>query len=222
MTYSLKPLLPWFSNFIYSMKRLQGIRMMKFSQVENQKWPLLLKIANPLKSFFFLQNHLVHLAEILYRALVGPCSRIRSQWPTSCFCVQFCQNANISWNAEQNLVPFSRNDLQMESFQIYVTEWAVQDGCQLLSLKIAKTWKWQSQEPLNEFRPILCHQSPYMKLLQFFTIWPLKMAASSVTKNSVKRETDNISKLPSGFCQNTCHADAFIMFLMWRDKADLT
>ena len=39
--------------------------------VECQKWPLLLKIAKPLKSQLFLRNHLVYLAEILYRALVG-------------------------------------------------------------------------------------------------------------------------------------------------------
>ena len=29
--------------------------------------------------------------------------------------------AQISWNAQQNLVTFNQNDLQMVSFQIYVT-----------------------------------------------------------------------------------------------------
>ena len=42
--------------------------MIKFYLVENQKWPLLLKIAKPLKSTF-LQNHLIYLAEILCRDL---------------------------------------------------------------------------------------------------------------------------------------------------------
>ena len=46
MAYSLKSLHPWFSNFTCSMTRLQGFRMIKFMLVGNQKWPLLLKIAN--------------------------------------------------------------------------------------------------------------------------------------------------------------------------------
>ena len=50
MTYSLKPLHPWFSNFTYSMTRLQGFWMIKFRLVGNKEWPLLLKIAKPLKS----------------------------------------------------------------------------------------------------------------------------------------------------------------------------
>ena len=37
----------------------------------DQKWPLLLKIAKQIKSTFF-QNHMIYLAEILYRVLVGP------------------------------------------------------------------------------------------------------------------------------------------------------
>ena len=48
-------------------------------------------------------------------------SRIRSQWLTSCLWALFCLNANISWKAEQNLVTFNQNDLQMELSQIYVT-----------------------------------------------------------------------------------------------------
>ena len=37
MTYSLKTLQPWFSNFTCSMMRLEGFRMIKFSLVVNQK-----------------------------------------------------------------------------------------------------------------------------------------------------------------------------------------
>ncbi|MEW8487965.1 MAG: hypothetical protein AB2705_22550 [Candidatus Thiodiazotropha sp.] len=33
----------------------------------------------------------------------------------------FCHNITTSGQAEQNLVTFNQNDLQMESFQIYVT-----------------------------------------------------------------------------------------------------
>ena len=145
MTYSLKPLHPWFLNFTYSMTRLQGFRMIKFRLVGNQKWPLLLKIAKPLKSTFcqepldiFGWNFVKTISCILIFRL--------SKWKksiaeldhndlpgTSCLCAQFCLNANISWNAEQNLVTFNQNDLQMEFFQIYVTfffhKLTIQNGC---------------------------------------------------------------------------------------------
>ena len=52
MTYSLKPLYPWVSNFTCSITRLQGFRRMKFSVCENRNLPLLLKVAKPLKSTF--------------------------------------------------------------------------------------------------------------------------------------------------------------------------
>ena len=52
MTYSLKPLHPGIFNFICSMIRLQGFRIVKFSLVENSRWPLLLKIAKLIKSSF--------------------------------------------------------------------------------------------------------------------------------------------------------------------------
>ena len=52
MTYSLKPLHPWILNFICSMIRLQEFRIVKFSLVENSRWPPLLKIAKLLKSSF--------------------------------------------------------------------------------------------------------------------------------------------------------------------------
>ena len=52
MTYSLKSLHPWFSNLTCSMTRLQGFRKIKFRLLGNQIWPLLLKIAKPLKSTF--------------------------------------------------------------------------------------------------------------------------------------------------------------------------
>ena len=45
--------------------------MIKFSMAQNQKRQLLLKIANPLKSAFSPEP-LDILAEVLYRALVGP------------------------------------------------------------------------------------------------------------------------------------------------------
>lgn len=56
----------------------------------------------------------------------------------------------------------------------------------LLSVVIKnwKTWKWQ--ESSNEFRPILWQNDPGMKLFQFFTQWPSKMATSAITKNSEK------------------------------------
>ena len=54
-----------------------------------------------------------------------------SQWRTSCLRALFCQNANISWNTERNLVRFIQNDLKVEYFQIY-------DRRRLLLLEIAK------------------------------------------------------------------------------------
>ena len=49
MTYSLKPLHPWILNFIWSMITLQGFKIVKFSRVEDSRWPLLLKIAKLIK-----------------------------------------------------------------------------------------------------------------------------------------------------------------------------
>ena len=46
MTYSLKPLHPWISNFICSFS------LIKFKRAENSRWPPLLKIAKLLKSPF--------------------------------------------------------------------------------------------------------------------------------------------------------------------------
>ena len=71
MIYSLKPLRPWFSNFPCIMTRLQGFRIIKFRLVWNQKWPRLLKIAEPLK-LTFPPEPLVYLAKISYTALVAP------------------------------------------------------------------------------------------------------------------------------------------------------
>ena len=47
MTFSLKPLHPWFSNFTCRMTRLQGFRLIKFRLVGNKKWPLLLSSFSP-------------------------------------------------------------------------------------------------------------------------------------------------------------------------------
>ena len=47
-----KTLHPWSPNFTCSMTRLQGFKKIKFSLVENRKWPLSLKIGKPLKSTF--------------------------------------------------------------------------------------------------------------------------------------------------------------------------
>ena len=52
MTHFLKPLYIRFSNFRCSVTRLQGFRMIKFSLVKNPRWPSILKIAKPMKSFF--------------------------------------------------------------------------------------------------------------------------------------------------------------------------
>ena len=49
MTYSLKPLHPRILNFICSMIRLQGFRIIKFSRIEIPRWTPLLKIAKVLK-----------------------------------------------------------------------------------------------------------------------------------------------------------------------------
>ena len=53
LTFSLKPLHPWILNFICSKIRLQGFRIVKFSVVENSRWPQLLKIAKLLKNAIF-------------------------------------------------------------------------------------------------------------------------------------------------------------------------
>ena len=53
----------------------------------------------------------------------------------------------------------------MESFQIT----AIQDGRRMQLIKKQKHDTDNSQEPLNEIGPILCHRRPRMKLLQYFT-----------------------------------------------------
>ena len=52
MTYSLKQPHRWFSNHICSMMMLQGFKLIKISPVENPKWPLMLKMAELVKSTF--------------------------------------------------------------------------------------------------------------------------------------------------------------------------
>ena len=91
MTYSLKPLHPWILNFICSMIRLQGFRIVKFSQVENSRWPPLLKIAKLIKSSVSPERHGIFGWNFVWSIsrtlmLIGIklkkiCSRIRSQWP---------------------------------------------------------------------------------------------------------------------------------------------
>ena len=137
---------------------------------------MLLKIAYHLNQLF-LKNHLIYLAETSYWALVGSwClellkwkkiySRIRSQWHTFYLRVLFCLNANISWDAEHNLLTFNQNDLQMELFLIYVTGKSKRAVAAVA--KIVKTWKRQLSRTLDDIRPTLCHISPRKKLLQLF------------------------------------------------------
>ena len=40
------------------------------------------------------------------------------------------------------------------------------------------------------------------------------MAASAIIKNSESMKQTISHELPHGFCQNMCHTDAFIEFLM--------
>ena len=61
----------------------------------------------------------------------------------------------------------------------------------------------------------------YVTIYNFFTNWPYKMAASAITKNGDNMKQTISHELPNGFCQNICHADAFI-FLMLRHIAGVT
>ena len=91
MTYSLKPLHPWILNFIRSMIRLQGFRIIKLSWVSNSRWPPLLKLAKLLKSPFsperqgiFGWNFIWSISRTLMFIDIKMkkiCSGIRSQWP---------------------------------------------------------------------------------------------------------------------------------------------
>ena len=176
--YSLKPLHLWFSNFICSSMRLQGFRIIKFRLVENHNWPLLLKIGKPLNSTFlpepldiFGWNFVYSISWTLIFRIIKMkkkiYSRIRSQWPTFCLHALFCLNANILWNAEQNLVMFSQNDLQMELFQIYVTG--------QFKIKIAKTWKWQFSRTFEWIQTnIISHKSSHEATAIFSQIDNLK------------------------------------------------
>ena len=56
----------------------------------------------------------------------------------------------------------------------------------------------------------------------FYTNRPSKMAASALTKKSENINQTISHELPSGFCQNMCHTDAFIEFLMLRHKTGAT
>ena len=90
-TYSLKPLHPWILNFICSMIRLQSFRIVKFSRVENSRWPPLLKIAKLLKSPFSperlgifgwnLVSNFSRTLMLIDIKIKKFCGGIRSQWP---------------------------------------------------------------------------------------------------------------------------------------------
>ena len=58
--------------------------------------------------------------------------------------------------------------------------------------------------------------------LFFYTNLPSKMAASAINKNSQNRKQTISHELPNRFCQNMCHTDAFIEFLMRMHKAGAT
>ena len=45
-----------FSNFIWSMTRLQDFRMVKFSQVENPRWPQFLQTTAPMVLKFHMEH----------------------------------------------------------------------------------------------------------------------------------------------------------------------
>ena len=60
-----------------------------------------------------------------------------------------------------------------------------------------------------------------MELIQIYVTFS-KTAASVITKNSENIEQAISHELPNGFCQNTCHTDDFIEFLMRRHKAGAT
>ena len=70
MTYSLKPLHPWFSKFHMQHDEAAGLQNDEISLVEHQTWSLLLKIAKPLNSAFSSEPLDIYLTEILYRALI--------------------------------------------------------------------------------------------------------------------------------------------------------
>ena len=90
MIYSFKPLHPLILNFICSMVRLRGFRTVKFSRVENSRWPPLLKIAKLIKSWFspeqlgiFGWNFVWSISRILMWIGIKMkkiISGIRSQW----------------------------------------------------------------------------------------------------------------------------------------------
>ena len=96
MTYSLKPLHPCVSNFMYSMIRLQDIRIVKFSLFENSRLPQILKIAKLIKSLFSPErldilgwNCVWSISRTLMMNLTKMkkiCCRIGSQWPFKNLC----------------------------------------------------------------------------------------------------------------------------------------
>ena len=85
--------------------------------------------------------------------------------------------SNIEYTLWKCWTEFSHIQLEWSAHGVVsnLCDSTIQDGHWLLLLKITKYENDNSQEPLNEFKPILCHISPRMKLLHFFTNWPPKM-----------------------------------------------
>ena len=91
MTFSLKSLHLWISDFTCSMIRMQGFRPVKVSLIENTRWPSVLKKAKPLKSTFspewlgiFGWNFVCRIFGTLVLSDIRMkkiCCGIRSQWP---------------------------------------------------------------------------------------------------------------------------------------------
>ena len=81
---------------------------------------------------------------------------------------------------------------------------------------------WNIEQNLVRFNQNDLQMELFQIYVTFYTKWPSKMAASASTKNSENIKQTISHELPNGFCQNMCHTDAFIEFLMWRHKAGPT
>ena len=80
----------------------------------------------------------------------------------------FCLNASISWNAEQNLVTFNQNDLQMESFQIYVTFFTNWQS-KMAASAVTKNSKNIKQTISHELPNGFCQKMSYDAFIEFPT-----------------------------------------------------
>ena len=129
----------------------------------------------------FPKNHLIYLADILYRAWVAPWFSELSKWKKNLkenkitmtyfpFTSPILFKYQYLMKCKQNFVTFNQNDLQMEFFQIYVTfftNWPCKMAASAVTKNSENKKQTISHELPNGFGHKFCHTDAFIEFLMW-------------------------------------------------------